>query len=373
MADVGKSRFGNQPSRFAKSPAHPTRVDKTNIGGERTMRFDLLSLKLFVSVCEQRSISRTADLEHIAASAVSKRISDLEQSVKTPLFHRSQRGLEMTSAAHTLLNHARIVLRDLTQLETEMLDQAQGTRGEVRVHASLAAIVEHVPGDLASFMARHPAVRVSIEEAFSSDVVEAVSENAADIGIFGGSLPVGGLHVRPYRSDKLVVVMPKHHPLSGARSLTFAELAEHDLVGPKKGSFLDGILSRAAAELPEPLKVRIRVNGFEPAARMVEAGLGLSVISEYHATRYAATGALVAATLEEPWAVRHFRICSREPRTLPAPVRLLLDHLATHAPALNGPKLPGSPRVVPMMPYVVASTRGRADAAPLNSGRLQRK
>ena len=66
------------------------------------MRFDLLSLKLFVIVCEQQSISRTADVERIAASAVSKRMSDLEAMVKTPLFLRSQKGLDMTPAAHDL-------------------------------------------------------------------------------------------------------------------------------------------------------------------------------------------------------------------------------------------------------------------------------
>ena len=53
------------------------------------MRFDLLSLKLFVTVCEQQSISRTAEMERIAASAVSKRISDLEDlhsrmGIRTP-------------------------------------------------------------------------------------------------------------------------------------------------------------------------------------------------------------------------------------------------------------------------------------------------
>jgi len=83
-------------------------------------------------VCEQQSISRTADVERIAASAVSKRMSDLEAMVKTPLFLRSQKGLDMTPAAHDLLKHARIVLRDLGQLENDMLDHSKGRRGDVR-------------------------------------------------------------------------------------------------------------------------------------------------------------------------------------------------------------------------------------------------
>ena len=67
------------------------------------MRFDLLSLQLFVAVCEEQSIAKAADREHIAASAVSKRISDLEVRLNTPLFHRSSKGLELTAAGRDLL------------------------------------------------------------------------------------------------------------------------------------------------------------------------------------------------------------------------------------------------------------------------------
>jgi DNA-binding transcriptional LysR family regulator len=93
------------------------------------MRFDLLSLKLFVTVCEQQNISRAAYIEHMAASAVSRRMSDLEAIVRTPLFLRALKGPDMTSAAHDLLKHARIVLRDLGQLENDMLDHSEGPSG----------------------------------------------------------------------------------------------------------------------------------------------------------------------------------------------------------------------------------------------------
>ena len=99
------------------------------------MRFDLLSLKLFVAVCESKSISRAATREHIAASAVSKRISDLEELVKAPLFHRTTKGLEPTASAQALLHHARILMRDLQQMEYELTDHATGVSGRVRIHA----------------------------------------------------------------------------------------------------------------------------------------------------------------------------------------------------------------------------------------------
>ncbi len=318
------------------------------------MRFDLLSLKLFVIVCEQQSISRTADIEHIAASAVSKRISDLEAVVRTPLFMRSQKGLDMTPAADDLLKHARIVLRDLGQLESEMLDHAKGRRGDVRLRACHSPIVQHLPGDLGEFLALNPEIRVSIDEGLSRHVVQAVSENAADIGVFGSGMATNGLHATPYRSDRLVVIMPKGHPLCGAESLTFTEMAQYDMVGPQQGSCLDILVSRAAAALGRSLRMRIRVNGFEPSSSMVEAGLGIALVSEHHAFRCLASGTMQLAALDEPWAVRQWTICSRDPKALPAPARLLLDHLSSRACRRESPSMMTLPSAATIANYAPA-------------------
>lgn len=309
------------------------------------MRFDLLSLKLFVTVCEQQSISRTADMERIAASAVSKRISDLEAMVKTPLFLRSARGLDMTPAAHDLLKHARIVLRDLGQLENEMLDHSRGRRGEVRVYACHSPLNYHLPRDLPGFLGLNPAIRLSLNENLSQNVVQAVSENAADIGIFGGETNTSGLHVIPYRSDRLVAMMPAGHPLAALEAIRFADMAQHDIVGPQQGSCVDQLVGRAAALLGQPLRVRIRVDHFEPAAMMVESGLGVALVSEHYTSHRIESGRLVLVPLDEPWAMRQWKICSRDPKALPAPVRLLLDHLGARPQARNHARLLSLPEV----------------------------
>lgn len=296
------------------------------------MRFDLLSLKLFVTVCEQQSISRAAEIECIAASALSKRISDLEGTVKTPLFLRNQKGLDPTPAARDLLKHARIVLRDVGQLENEMLDHANGSRGDVRLHTCHAPLVQHLSGDLATFLAQNPAIRVSVDEGLSRNVVQAVWENAADIGIYGGETATGSLHVTPYRADRLMVIMPACHPLAGSETVRFADMAEHDIVGPQGGSCLDHLMSRAAATLGRRLRMRVRVDGTGPTRAMVEAGLGLALVPEPCASQQATPGSLAMAVLEEPWALRHWSICSREPKTLPAPVRSLLEALCHRKP-----------------------------------------
>jgi DNA-binding transcriptional LysR family regulator len=294
---------------------------------ENDLRFDLLSLQLFVAVCEEQSIAKAADREHIAASAVSKRISDLEIRLNTPLFHRSSKGLELTAAAQTLLHHSRVLMRDLRQMEIELAHHASGVSGQVRVYASVSTIIQHLPSDLREFLSLHPAIRIDLEEGTSQQALEAVAGNAADIGVFGGVVPRQGLRIIPYRTDRLVVLAPIGHPLSGKPSVRFEELTDYNLIGPMKGSFLDSLVLRAASDLSRPLKMPIRVNGFETVSAMVEAELGVGLVPEACAARYVGSGKLASFALDEPWAVRQWNICVQEGQSLP-PVRLLLNHLA---------------------------------------------
>lgn len=291
------------------------------------MRFDLLSLELFVAACEHRNIARAAEACNIAPSALSKRLSQLEEALGTPLFIRSNKGLELTTAAHAFLQHARVILRDLAQMESEMLGQGNGTRGQIRMHASVSAIVQYIATDIREFLRLHPEVRIDLQESLSPEVVRAVSDNVADLGVFGGVEFVPDLQVFPYHSDRLVVIMPDDHVLSSAQKLKFHQVAQHDLVGPQQGSYLNALVLKAAADLGQPLRFRIRVNGFEPACSMVEARLGIALVPEHHAARYVATAPLVAVPLDEAWAERHWKICVRDVDSAPMAVRLLIRHL----------------------------------------------
>jgi DNA-binding transcriptional LysR family regulator len=212
-------------------------------------------------------------------------------------------------------------------MESELLDHAEGVRGQIRLHASLSTIVQYIANDIREFLELHPGLRIDLQESLSPAVVRAVAENTADIGVFGGTTVTTGLQVFPYRSDRLVVIMPPDHPLSHAGRVKFREVAKYPLVGPQAGSYLNSLVLRAAADLDHPLKLSIRVNGFEPVRSMVEARLGIGLVPEHHAERYVSSAPLVAVTLDEPWAERHWKICVREAESLPAPVQLFLKHL----------------------------------------------
>ena len=172
---------------------------------ERTFarRIDLTSLQLFVAVCELGSIGKAAEREFIAASAVSKRLSDLEAALDTPLLYRHTRGVDLTPAGESLLHHARSVLFSLEKMQGELSEYADGVRGHVRVHASISAIVQFLPEDLGAFIKEHGEVKIDLEEHLSTEIVRAVQEGAADLGICNAVVLGTGheLQTLPYRQD----------------------------------------------------------------------------------------------------------------------------------------------------------------------------
>lgn len=296
-------------------------------------RIDLTSLQLFVAVCELGSIGRAAEREFIAASAVSKRLSDLEAALDTPLLYRHTRGVNLTPAGESLLHHARSVLFSLETMQAELSEYADGVRGHVRIHANISAIVQFLPEDLGAFAGEHPQVKIDLEEHLSSEVIRAVQEGAADVGVCNAqALPSGhALQTRPYRRDELVLIVPRGHALAGRSRVRFDETLQYDHVGLHANSSIHVAMREAAAAAGHPIRLRIHVTGLDAMCRMIHNRLGVGLMPRRAFELMHGVGALECVTLAEPWAWREISLVARDFATLPVTARLLVDHLQARA------------------------------------------
>jgi len=288
---------------------------------------DPLSLKLFVSIVEEGSIAAGAEREHIAASAVSKRISELEDVFHTQLLRRTNRGVEATDAGITLLQLARGVLRDMNNIALQIREYASGVRGLVRLSANISSINQFLPSEIRTFMSAHPQVHVHLEANISEAIVNAVAENAADVGVVTMAAYRNELEFIPYHTDQLIVITPKEHPLATRRSIKLCDTLDYDFVGLPVGSALHNQLIRAALELDRTPKLRIQVNSFDALCLMVEAGLGIGIVPKGAARPYLKGLRIRSIALDEPWATRYLKICVRSLASLPTSARLLVEHL----------------------------------------------
>lgn len=293
-----------------------------------TARLDLMTLRLFVSVIENGGIARAAQAEHIAVSAVSKRLQDLESALRTPLLLRQRQGVLPTPAGDVLLRHARQLLRGVAELEHELGNFAEGARGSVRLLVSESALMDFFPGVIKDFSDRYPHVFIDLVGGLSPSIQRAVVEGAADIGVFLGPVTEQGLDVHPCRfRDLLVLVVAQQHPLAEKESVNLGELAHHTIIGQETNSFVEQLLQTEARKLGLALQSRIKVTGFEAVCNMASAGLGVGVVPLGYARRFEKILALRIVELYEPWATREYKICTKHKSQQSKAMELLVTHL----------------------------------------------
>lgn len=290
------------------------------------MKLDPVSLRLFVSVVEEGTIAAAAKREHIAAAAVSKRLSELEELLDSKLLNRTNKGITPTDAGLSLLYMARSALNNLNEIVVQMRDYSHGRRGSVKVLANISAITQFLPGLIKSFMELYPLINVSLEEKPSLGVTKNVAENQADIGIFT-RLPHGAdIEVFPFRTDRLVLLAPNGNPLAEHPSVRFSETLEHEYIALRSGTHLNFQLIKAANDLGRSLKIRMEVSSYDALCLMVQAGLGIGIMPAGSAEVYKMDGAKVIS-LDETWASRELSVCVRSRDALSVAARLFLEHL----------------------------------------------
>lgn len=293
------------------------------------LRYDLVDLRLFVSIAEASNLTRGAERVHLSVGAASMRIKSLEEVLGAPLFIRSSQGVRLTPAGESLLKHARRVFRDLERLHGDMQVFSQGLKGRVRIFANTTAITEILPSALGIFLAAHPQVDIELEERLSPEIARAVADGTADIGILAGNITTDGLEVIPYQKDSLVLAVPEKHILAGKDVVDFSEAVGLSFVSLQRGSAIHGFMENIIADMGVGLDIRIQVSGFESLCRMVEAGVGVGILPGSVATRLKQSHAIDVVRLSNRWAVRELKICVQRLEDLPSFGRELIEHLVS--------------------------------------------
>jgi DNA-binding transcriptional LysR family regulator len=295
------------------------------------LRYDLVDLRLFIAVADAGNVSRGAASCFLAPSSASLRIRQLEESLGTPLFVRGARGVSLTRAGQVMLEHCRRCLAELEQMHADLAPYAQGVKAQVTLFANSSAIASFLPDDLKTFLRAWPEVRVAMEERLSHDIVAAVAEGRADLGVVTWDEEHPELAFTPYHEDELVVVAPSSLALGTDDGISFAECLAHPLVSLGSGSAIHTFIVGKAAALAHPLDVRIQVGGFPAVVALVRSGAGIGIVPRSVLRNLAADG-LRVLKLREAWAFRQLKVCSRrDEASLSRPAKALLSQLCANA------------------------------------------
>jgi DNA-binding transcriptional LysR family regulator len=273
-----------------------------------TRRLDAYSLRLFVAVAHTGSIARAAQQEHIAASALSRRLADLEHAFGTPLLVRSPRGVALTDAGRIVFERGLRIDDELQGLVREVQTHGDEVRGTVRLYANMSAVVGFLPERLSLFKARFPQVRISLHEADTREVLRACLDDRADVGVGVAVAASAGLDSCHFATDPLQVVVPRDHALGQFKAVEFAQVLEFPLIGVHQGGSLDRMLHERAEAIQRRFAPEVSLSSFDAVCRMVEAGLGIAVIPQSAAAAYAGAAGFMRCPLADSWAHRELRL-----------------------------------------------------------------
>jgi DNA-binding transcriptional LysR family regulator len=323
-------------ARLLRSPAHPpapATIREINCFDANhhlffasPMDVQLAQLRTLEVIARHGSFSRAARELHLTQPAVSMQVRQLERGLGLPLLERVGKRAFPTRAGEVLLAHAARAFREL-ETGVAHVQQLRGVvAGRVRLGTSASISVYLLPLALRKFRARFPDIDLVVVTGLAPDITRGVVANELDVGLV--SLPVRDrqLAVTPFYRDRLVAIAPPERPWRRRGPARATELAAAPLILFDQGStvrrMIDAWFHRARL-VPRPA---MELGNTEAMKRFVEAGMGLSITSEFSVKADVAAGRLVARPLDPP-VLRQIGLVRRRDKPLAPPLAAVLQAL----------------------------------------------
>lgn len=234
------------------------------------MRF--LTLKYFNAVAKLGSIRKAADRLHVAPSAVSRQIAQLEHELDTVLFERSKSGVRLTAAGEVLARQSHRIFRDLDRARAGIDDLRGLRRGEVSLWVIEGFVTGLLPSILAEFQRRYPAVAFKVQTASTDRITEALLEDEADIGITFNASPRAEIETIAEFPEPISCLVAGDHKYAGRKSLTLEEICKEPLALPDHSFGIRQSFERTVARHKLVPRVLVTTNSLELTNTMAVTG-----------------------------------------------------------------------------------------------------
>lgn len=269
------------------------------------MTIEAEQLMTFAAVAKQGSLSAAALERHRSQPAVSAQMKRLTDAVGEPLYRRNRYGVQLTEAGEMLLPYAEAVVRALEGARSWNRGLSMGSRGRVRVAASMTAAVYLLPRVLSEFHRLYPELELQLLTRNSLDALALLHRAEADLALVEGPVtrPAADLESRTLFRDEIVLAVRPDHPLAARPSVSASDLPGLAIVQREEGSGTREVVELALAEMDVPapgVRVALEATGIEAVKEAVLQGFGAGFISRLAVQREAESGMLAPLTVDVP-------------------------------------------------------------------------
>ncbi|WP_019533627.1 selenium metabolism-associated LysR family transcriptional regulator [Paenibacillus ginsengihumi] len=273
------------------------------------MALNFHQLHIFYTVAEKGSFSHAAQALHMTQPAVTMQVQSLEDYFGTKLFLRSTKRIELTEAGRTLLPYARRSIELMKETDVSMSKFTHMLEGRLHLGASLTVGEYILPRLLGPFSQEYPNISVSMKVINTKQILEEILAHQLTFGLVEAEVHHPDVHTEALLSDELKLIMARNHPLAGQERITIEELVRYPFVLREQGSgtrrVMEEELAKAGCDIGA-LNIVMELGSTGAVKSAVEAGLGLSVLSQSSVKHESALGVLLVKDVEGVRFVRSF-------------------------------------------------------------------
>ena len=249
------------------------------------------------------SFTRAAEILNMTQPAVTHQIRQLEEELNTRLFDRANNRISLTAAGEAVLTYASRIISLYGELNESVKSLTGDRSGLVTLGASTTIAEYMLPGMLGDFQQEFPDVQIRLRVANTDAVVSMVADNTIDLGVVEGQVDSQLLRIEECQQDELQVLMPSSHPLTQETSITPSQLVDHPFINREDGSGTRGVIERYFANHDTDvgqLNRLFELGSTEAIKGLVQAGMGVSIVSKATVAKELALGLLATRPLSPP-------------------------------------------------------------------------
>jgi DNA-binding transcriptional LysR family regulator len=269
----------------------------------------LRQVSTFVCLAETQSFRRAAERLHLSQPAVSAHIRELERQVGVALVHRTTRHVSLTAEGKAFAIRAKRALEELAMASEDLRELAAVHRGRVVVACIVPMMATVVPRAVQRVHELHPGLEIEIWDVISGQLEQLIARGEADLGL--GPRPADAhLSFMHLERDDFVAAVPVDHPLANRGTITLRELAAYPLILTPRHTNGRRVLERAIDQLHLTLRPQFELVHHFSVGRMVEAGLGVTVLPRSAVPNLSGRG-IVTVEVKSPRISRDLGVITR--------------------------------------------------------------
>ena len=268
-------------------------------------------LKVFCTVAETKSFSKTSEIIYLTQPAVSLQIQALEEVYETKLFDRSSSSINLTPSGDVLYKYAKDILSLYAEAEKEIGKITGLIKGSITIGASTTIGNYILPAVIADFKHTHPKIKINVFIGNTKRVLELLNSGTIDFGFVEGEVSKQKMKADPIIPDELTMIVPPMHQWAKKKVVSILEVTKEPFILREEGSgtrqMIEKFLAGHGINVSD-MRIALVLGSTEAIKEAVENGMGVSIVSKWAARKEAKYGSLKLVTPKEEKILRTFSL-----------------------------------------------------------------